>query len=224
MGSVWVWMYLRGLMDGSSILMLITSGNSGRHPVFQLLTLLWGSFRAFPQPPASCLRGVVCALPPSLWLPGARGRRRAWRPAPALLSASGFHIHRGRGNGLTSRSSRPPGCDAFSVLCPGGFLSLVVYEVRIKHQPQGLLWGLMGGFPLLVFREKDRSRVVRVSSPEYHHVVLASGTFLLPWSQPFFLDMMLFLVKLEIFEMVLACEFNSPEATGGQPRHIAGSH
>lgn len=81
-------------MDGSSILMLITSGSSGCHPVFQLLTLLWGSFRAFPQPPPFCLHGVVCALSPHfLWLPGAPGRRWAWPPSPALLSASGFHIH-----------------------------------------------------------------------------------------------------------------------------------
>lgn len=178
-------------MDGSSILMLITSGRSGRHPVFQLLTLLWGSFRAFPQPPPSCLRGVVCG---SLVRGGGGGRG-----VPRQLSSVpvGFTSTGARGNGLTSRSSRPPGCDAFSVLCPGGFLSLVVYEVRIKHQPQGLLWGSWEASPLLVFREKDESRVVRVFSPEYHHVVLASGTFLLPWSQPFFLDMMLFLVKLE---------------------------
>lgn len=29
---------------------------------------------------------------------------------------------------------------------------------------------------------------VSPTEAEYHHVVLSSGTFLLPWSQPFFLD------------------------------------
>lgn len=128
MGSAWVWMYLGGLMDVSSILMLITSGSSGCHPVFQLLTLLWGSFRAFPQPPPFCLHGVVCALSPHfLWLPGAPGRRWAWPPSPALLSASGFHIHLGP-VGTGSLPEAPSHLVVMHSLCcaPGGFLSLVL--------------------------------------------------------------------------------------------------